>query len=165
MEYIEKSDNVEKVYSVYYDKEKLNELLDKIVRNASYKNDCEYTIRFQPSLAYIIQRILVNDPDSIYEFLNYETNDELVPIDKKIEAASKAVDEIDNFDFDKKIEAIKRLKKIYTVKKEKKYFDTELLKQYYLQAYSLFELELKSVKTIKKNSGRVLLKDYKKLKQ
>jgi len=113
-----------------------------------------------PELAFIIERILSDEPNSIYKFLNYATHDELVPIDEKIAAANKAVDEIDNFDFDKKINALNSLKQFCEDKKAKKYFDVELLKQYYLQARSLFELELVSEKTIK-NSGRVLLKDYK----
>ena len=43
MEFIEKSDNVERVYSVYYDDKKLKELLDEVVRNASYKTDGTFT--------------------------------------------------------------------------------------------------------------------------
>ena len=212
MEFIEKSDNVERVYSVYYDDKKLKELLDEVVRNASYKTDGTFTAPYNasfegnvfisgadlpngnpmyenikriyrftsngpysyhgdsiavegtqvtpPELAFIIERILSDEPNSIYKFLNYATHDELVPIDEKIAAANKAVDEIDNFDFDKKINALNSLKQFCEDKKAKKYFDVELLKQYYLQAHSLFELELVSEKTIK-NSGRVLLKDYK----
>lgn len=212
MEFIEKSDNVERVYSVYYDSKKLKELLDEVVRNASYKTDGTFTAPYNasfegnvftsgadlqngdpmyenikriyrytsngpysyhddsiavegtqvtpPELAFIIEGILSDEPNSIYEFLNYATHDELVPIDEKIAAANKAVDEIDNFDFDKKINALNSLKQFCEDKKAKEYFDVELLKQYYLQARSLFELELVSEKTIK-NSGRVLLKDYK----
>ncbi len=212
MEFIEKSDNVERVYSVYYDSKKLEELLDEVVRNASYKTDGTFTAPYNasfegnvftsgadlpngdpmyenikriylytsngpysyhddsiavdgtqvtpPELAFIIERILSDEPNSIYEFLNYATHDELVPIDEKIAAANKAVDEIDNFDFDKKINALNSLKQFCEDKKAKEYFNVELLKQYYLQARSLFELELVSEKTIK-NSGRILLKDYK----
>lgn len=213
MEFIEKSDNVERVYSVYYDCEKLKELLDEIVRKASYKTDGKFTAPYNasfegnaftsgaslpngdpmyenikriyrytsngpysyhddsiavegtkvtpPELAFIIERILSEDSDSIYEFLNYTTHDELVPIDEKIAAADKAVDEIDNFDVDKKINALNSLKQFCEDKKSKEYFDAELLKQYYLQARSLIELQLVSEKTMKSSSGRVLLKDYK----
>lgn len=212
MEFIEKSDNIERVYLVCYDNEKLKELLDKVVRNASYKTDGRFTAPYNasfkgnafisgadlpngdpmyenikmiynytsngpysyhndsiavegteitpPKLAFIIERILSDEPNSIYEFLNYATHDELIPIDEKIAAANKTVNEIDNFDFDKKINALNSLKQFCEDKKAKKYFDVELLKQYYFQARSLFELELVSEKIIK-NSGRVLLKDYK----
>ena len=65
-----------------------------------------------------------------------------------------------NFDFDKKINALNSLKQFCEDKKAKEYFDVELLKQYHLQAVLLFELQLVSKKTMK-NSGRILLKDYK----
>ncbi len=212
MKFIEKSDNVERVYSVYYNNEKLKELLDEVVRNASYKTEGVFTAPYNatfrenaftsgadlpngdpmyenikriylytsngpfsyrddsiavegtqvtpPELAFIIERVLSNEPNSIYEFLNYATHDELVPIDEKIAVANKAVDEINNFDFDKKIKALNSLKNLCKYKSEKKYFDVELLKQYYSQARSLFEMELVSEKTMK-NNGRILLKDYK----
>lgn len=213
MEFIEKSDNVERVYSVYYDCEKLKELLDEIVRKASYKTDGKFTAPYNasfednaftsgaslpngdpmyenikriyrytsngpysyyadsiavegtkvtpPELAFIIERILSEDSDSIYEFLNYITHDELVSIDEKIAVADKVVDEIDNFDVDKKINALNNLKQFCEDKKSKEYFDVELLKQYYQQARSLIELQLVSERTIKNSSDRVLLKDYK----
>lgn len=213
MKFIEKSDNVERVYSVYYDCEKLKELLDEIVRKTSYKTDGEFTAPYNasfegnaftsgaslpngdpmyenikriyrytsngpysyhddsiavegtkvtpPELAFIIERILSENSDSIYEFLNYTTHDELVPINEKIAVADKVVDEIDNFDVDKKINALNNLKQFCEYKKSKEYFDAELLKQYYLQARSLIELQLVSEKTMKNSSGRVLLKDYK----
>ena len=49
MEFIEKSDNVERVYSVYYDDKKLKELLDEVVRNASYKTDGTFTAPYNAS--------------------------------------------------------------------------------------------------------------------
>ena len=212
MEFIEKSDNIERVYLVYYDDKKLKELLNEVVRNASYRTDGTFTAPYNasfegnvftsgadlpngdpmyenikriyrftskgpysyhddsiavegtqvtpPELAFIIEKILSNETNSIYKFLNYANHEELVPIDEKIAAANKAVDEIDNFDFDKKINALNSLKRFCENKKGKEYFDVELLKKYYLQACSLFELELVSEKTIK-NGGRILLKDYK----
>ena len=197
---------------VYYDDKKLKELLNEVVRNASYRTDGTFTAPYNasfegnvftsgadlpngdpmyenikriyrftskgpcsyhddsiavegtqvtpPELAFIIEKILSNESNSIYKFLNYANHEELVPIDEKIAAANKAVDEIDNFDFDKKINALNSLKRFCENKKGKEYFDVELLKKYYLQACSLFELELVSEKTIK-NGGRILLKDYK----
>lgn len=212
MEFIEKSDNIEKVYSVYYDSEKLKKLLDEIVRNVSYKTDGKFTAPFDasfegnvftsganlpngdpmyenidsiyrytshgyysyhndsiavegtlvtpPKLAFIIEKILSNEPNSIYNFLDYATSSELVSIDEKIIVANKSVDEIDNFDYDKKINALNNLKQLCENKKEKKYFDSELLKQYYLQACSLVEFQLVSEKTIR-TGERILLKDFK----
>ena len=127
MEFIEKSDNVERVYSVYYDDKKLKELLDEVVRNASYKTDGTFTAPYNasfegnvfisgadlpngnpmyenikriyrftsngpysyhgdsiavegtqvtpPELAFIIERILSDEPNSIYKFLNYATHE------------------------------------------------------------------------------------------
>lgn len=215
MEFIERKDNVEKVYSVNYNVEKLKDLLDEIVKNVSYKIDGTFTAPYNasfegntftsgaslpngdpmyenikriyrytsngpysyrddsiavegtqvtpPELAFIIKRILAEDSNSIYEFLAYETYGELIPIDKKIEYANKDVDEIDNFDFDNKICALNKLKQLCEDKKSKKYFDVELLRQYYLKACSLFELQLLSEKVTKNGEG-VLLKDYKKTK-
>ena len=44
MEYIQKNDDAEKVYSVFYDSEGLEKLLDEIVRNASYKTNGCFTM-------------------------------------------------------------------------------------------------------------------------
>ena len=49
MEYIEKKGNVERVYEVLYDKEKLKELLDKIVRTASYREEGTHIILAGPN--------------------------------------------------------------------------------------------------------------------
>ncbi len=212
MKFIEKNDNVEKVYSVYYDAEKLKKLLDEIVKNASYKIDGKFTAPYNasfednvftsgaslpngdpmyenitsiyrytsngpysyhddsiavegtevnpPELAFIIERILAENPNSIYAFLDYPNHEELIPIDEKIATANKKIDEIDNFDVDKKFEALDNLKQLCEDKKAKKYFDVDLLKLYYLQARSLFELQLVSEKFMK-SSDKVLLKDYK----
>lgn len=211
MKFIEKNDSVEKVYSVYYDGEKLKKILDEIIKKASYKIDGKFTAPYgasfennvftsgaslpngdpmyenikriyrytsngpysyhddsiavegtevtSPALAFIIEGILSENPNSIYAFLDYQTHEELIPIDEKIAIANKTVDEIDNLDVDKKIEALNSLKQLCEDKKSKKYFDVDLLKQYYLQARSLFELQLVSEKS--KSGGRILLKDYK----
>lgn len=208
MKYIEKNKNVERVYSVHYDSEKLKELLDEVVRNLSYRTDGHFNplhiITFDgnvitsganlpngdpeyenikkieyynyqddsirvvgtkvtsPRLAFIIKKILSDDEKGIYEFLDYKNASELIPIDEQIVAANKAIDEIDNFDFNKKMSALNELKSLCAVKENKQYFDVELLKQYYLQAYSLIELELISEKTMM-SGNRVLLKDFKSL--
>lgn len=117
----------------------------------SYRYDSiavEGTQVIPPELAFIIERILSDEPDSIYEFLNYGTHDELVPIDEKITAANKTVDGIDNFDFDKKINELNKLKNLCEKRKLKLYFDTELLKHYYSQACDLINLQLISEKTV-----------------
>lgn len=43
MKYVERTDDIEKVYSVHYDGEKLKKLLDEIVRKASYRVDGSFT--------------------------------------------------------------------------------------------------------------------------
>ena len=43
MEYIENKDNVERVYSVHFDNEKLKNLLDEIIRNVSIRINGKYT--------------------------------------------------------------------------------------------------------------------------
>ena len=60
----------------------------------------------------------------------------------------------------KLIISLNNLKQLCENKKEKKYFDSELLKQYYLQACSLVEFQLVSEKTIR-TGERILLKDFK----
>jgi len=212
MEYVEEYGNIETEYLVYYDKEKLTELLDKIVKNVSYRTDGDFDLPYDtefidnifiskpilpngdpmyenveriyyytsnssnsfhndsiavkgtkvtsPELAFIIKGLISDDPDSIYEFLEYEDSSELVSIDDKIAITNRLIDKIDNFDFRKKIYAIETLKQYCEEKRDKKYFDTELLKQYYLQARSLIEFEQIS-KTERKKGKRILLTDYK----
>lgn len=216
MEFIETNDTIERVYSVYYDSEKLKKLLDEIIKNVSYKTEGTFTApsdaKFEgnrfisgadlpngdpmyeninriyrytsdepwsypydsigvegtqvtpPELAFIIVSILADEPNSIYEFLNYPADDELIPMDEKIETTNKIINETDNFDFDNKIDALNYLKSLYEKKQNKEYFDVELLKHYYLQARSLFELELVSEKIMKKGD-KVTLNDYKPLKK
>lgn len=212
MKFIEKKENVERVYEVYYDREKIKEILDEIVKKTSYKTEGKFTAPSgasfkgneftngaslpngdpmyenikriyyytsngpysyhndsiavegiqvtSPELAYIIERILADEPESIYEFLEYLFHPELVPIDEKIKKLNKEIDNIDNFDFDKKINALNNLKRLCEEKKAKAYFDTDLLRNYYMRAFFLVELRLVSEKTIT-NGSRVLLKDLK----
>lgn len=216
MEFKEYNDIIERVYSVYYDSEKLKKLLDEIIKNVSYKTEGTFTApsdaKFEgnrfisgadlpngdpmfenikriyrytsdepwsyhddsigvegtkvtiPCLAFIVGNILADEPNSIYQFLNYPADDELIPIDEKIETTNKIINETDNFDFDNKIDALNHLKSLYEKKQNKEYFDVELLKHYYLQARSLFELELVSEKIMKKGD-RLSLNDYKPLKK
>ncbi len=211
MEFIEKSDTVERVYSVFYDKENLTKLLDEIIKKTSYRTTGKFTAPYDatykgkvftsganlpngdpmfenikeiyrftskgpysyhgdsiavegtivtpPELVDIIMKILKENQKGIVDFLNYKNNSELIPIDEKIDTANKAIDAIDNFSFEEKIEAIKTLEKYCNEKKEKRYFDVELLKQYYLKACSLIGLSLISEKTIM-HDQKILLKDY-----
>lgn len=212
MKFIEKKENVEREYDVYYDREKLKEILDEIVKKTIYKTDGNFTAPHgasfngneftkgaslpngdpmyenikkiyyytssgpysyhndsiavegtqvtSPELAYIIEKILADEPESINEFFEYFFHPELVPIDEKIKKLNNEIDEIDNFDFDRKINALNNLKCLCEEKRVKAYFDPDLLRKYYTQAYFLFELRLVNEKT-KINGSRILLKDYK----
>lgn len=210
MKYIERFENIEREYQVFYDREELLRIRNELVARLSYKEigtfdivgrlDDENTIKdgerlpngeqkyeiekithrelkkigsyydikiqgkktTSPQLAYIINDILDERTNScLYNFINYETNDELLPIDKKIFNTNREIDRISNFDYDEKIGALRKLKRLCEDKENNRYFDIDLLKQYYLQACSKIELQLISEKVIK-NSNRILLKDYKK---
>ena len=216
MEYIEKNETTERVYSVYIDREKLKDLLDEIIKKTSYRENGTFTAPYNasfkenvftfganlpngdpmyenikriyrytsdepysyhndsigvegtqvtpPKLAFIIEDILSGEEQSIYSFINYPNHQELISIDEKISAANKAVDEISNFNVRDKISALTRLNKHILDKEAQRYFDVELLKKYYSQACLLIELQLVSEKNIK-NSGKILLRDHKPLKQ
>lgn len=209
MEYIEKSDTVERVYEVYYDEVKLKKLLDDIVRNGSYKIDGRFKLSSEtfiknnkvirggflpngdpmyekircvdrsddrdmygdwihyvegvevtsPKLAYIIEKIIYKD-EGINEFLEYDQDSELIPIDEKIYAAKIELDNIEDSKLDEILMALNKLKKLYENKKDGKYFDVDLLKKYYTEATYLIGLKLISEKTVK-NGSKMLLNNYK----
>ena len=217
MKFKDKSEDVERIYSVHYDHKQLKKLLDEIIKKTSYRVSGKFTAPFDakfegtkfisgaslpnndpmyedikriyrftsngaysypydsiavegtevtsPELAYIIKGILSGDSNSFSNLLDYKNNCELIPIDEQIANANKAVDEINNYDVDKKISQLTRLKQLLEYKKSGRYFDSELLIQYDLQAISLFELELISEKIINIGNGtRVLLKNLKTIK-
>ena len=117
------------------------------------------TLVVPPELSVIILEILSGEPDGIYRFISYPSSGELVPIDEQIANTNRNVDEISNFDVDNKIRELNKLKKLCEAKETKSFFDSELLKQYYLQACELIELHLTSEKNIK-SGCRILLKDF-----
>lgn len=214
MQLDEKKDNVEKVFSVCYDGKKLESLLDKIVKETSYRTAGTFTapsdveVDFKrneiisgarlpngdpiyenikriykytsksvhsyhndsigvegievtaPLLSYIIDDILLDKCDSIYDFLNYETCGELISIDEEIRLCDEYINSINNFKTEDKIYHLNKLKKLCERKRLKQYFNVELLGQYYLQAQSLIELHLESEKTYK-TGNKILFKDYK----
>ena len=132
----------------------------------SYHNDSiavDATMLTSPLLAYIISDILLDKPNSIYDFLNYASNDELIPIENKIDMINKSIDEISNFNTDEKISALESLKNLCEKKKLNQYFNTELLNQFYMEACEIIELRLVSEKNLK-NGPKILLKDYKSIK-
>ena len=114
-----------------------------------------------PLLEYIIRNILKGDENGINDLMNYQNYPELIDIDVKIDDANKKVDEINNFSFDEKIDAINTLKAFFEDKKAGRYFDVKLLQALYDEALSLFELELKQETIITEKKGKIALKDLK----
>lgn len=209
MQYIDKrvlkDSNVEILFDVQYDANKLKDLLDRIVKKASYREKGRFTAPYYaryennkfindivlpngdsmyenierissfdhddyievvgvevtpPRLAYIIDGILKNKEESIYDLMNYRDNPELIPITEKITKANKGIDEISNLDIDNKIGALERLKELCENKKKGKYFDTQLLSEFYVEALSLIDLSIVKETVVTERKGKILLKSY-----
>jgi len=95
-----------------------------------------------PKLARIIRGMIEDMPTSLYDFLLYDSDEELVPIDEKIARANAKVDSIDNSNYEEKINALKELGDLCKAKENGEYFDPELIKSCYKEAYNLLELSL-----------------------
>ena len=96
-----------------------------------------------PDLAYIIKDFCdTESAEALRQILDYEYNNELIPIDNKINYYNTLISSIDNFDFDDKIHALKMLKKLCEDKKSGQYFNAELLQKYYSQVLNSIDLEL-----------------------
>ena len=113
-----------------------------------------------PHLATLIHDVLEEKEGSIPNLLKYENSEELIPMDEIIARQLDKVDEIGNFDFDNKIQALEELKRLVSLQKNHHYFDVDLLKKLYYESLSIIGLELVSEKIIKKGD-KVLLKEYK----
>ncbi|MBR2828494.1 MAG: hypothetical protein IKE70_04615 [Bacilli bacterium] len=209
MYYIEVDDFVERTYSVSFDKDELEKLLDTIVKTSSYRvegkfevagikskkglshitlmngdplyenvqnsynqsgydelGDREEFLSFTaskvvpPHLSTLVHDILEEKEESLSNLLEYDNSEELIPIDEIITRQLDKVNEIDNFDFDNKIQALEELKKLVFAKKNHHYYDVDLLKKLYSESLSIIGLELVSEKVTKKGD-KILLKEYK----
>ena len=102
-----------------------------------------------PELAYIIRDFLIyEDADSLQAILDYTYNDELIPIDNSIKDYNVLIDSLDNFDYDHKIHALKKLKTLCEKKKTGQYFDAKALQYYYSHVLNAFDLELEAINEI-----------------
>lgn len=102
-----------------------------------------------PKLAYIIAGILKGDEDSIQSLLEYRNSDELIPIQNKINSANDKVNNISNYEFGRKIEALKKLEELCNDENENKFFDIPKLEYYYSVSLKTIELQLISEKCFK----------------
>ena len=112
-----------------------------------------------PHLASIIDSILKGEEKAIPNLLKYGNDEELVPIDVKILALNDKINNIDNMNCDMKISALEDMKRLIKEKKEHQYYEPELLKQYYMKALSIIELNMISEKLMV-DGPKVLLKNY-----
>ena len=99
-----------------------------------------------PRLAYIIEEILLGNPDSLNDLIDYKDNIELIPIDNRIDNINTIVNSLNNFDFDNKIAALKSLKNLCEKKAASQYFDAKVLKEYYFQVSSIIKIRLANEK-------------------
>ncbi len=116
-----------------------------------------------PKLATIIEGILNGHEGSFRAFIKYETEYELISIDEKIAAAKLDAEMIDESKPDAKIKALKRIEKLYLEKRDNRYFNTDLLKDYYNLARSLFKLHL--VKETVEKDDYIEMDDYRPVKK
>ena len=99
-----------------------------------------------PRLAYIIEEILLGNPDSLNDLIDYKDNIELIPIDNRIDNINTIVNSLNNFDFDNKIAALKSLKNLCEKKAASQYFDAKVLQEYYFQVSSIIKIRLANEK-------------------
>ena len=117
-----------------------------------------------PKLAMHIRGMIEGIPTSLYDFLLYDSDEELIPIDEKIARANAKVDSIDNSNYEEKIQALKELGELCKAKENGEYFDPELIKSCYKEAYGLLELSL--VRETKTGfHSKMLLKNIRPLKK
>ena len=99
-----------------------------------------------PKLAYILHSLLTGFSNNIYDFLNYENHEDLVPIKDRIEKAEEKVNQTNIYDFDEHIKAVEELRKVCKERDEGHFFDVPLLKNYYQKARDLMTVQLVSEK-------------------
>ena len=178
---IDKNGNVEREYSVDYDKERLEKLLDEIIKNVSYRIDGHFeessdkfiiskgqikesptlpngdvvyenienivrksetylfdivsfnaTKVMSPQLAYILQKILKEDPTCIKELFDYSKHKELnITIGDTIAEIYIAMINTPTNEIEVKIKLLEDLKKWWEREKKGQYFNIEKLRQYY----------------------------------
>ncbi len=119
----------------------------------------EGTEIISPRLAYIIGEILLGNPDSLNDLIDYKDNIELVPIDNRIDNINTIVNSLNNFDFDNKIAALKSLKDLCERKAANQYFDAKMLKEYYAQVSLIIKIRLASEKTDSINDKKLTKKN------
>lgn len=106
-----------------------------------------------PELGRYVGQVLNGSPRGVFDILDYEHHEELMPIEKRIEMAQKSMEgarECDTY-FRKK-----RLNELIALRDSGKGFDIELLKAYHNQACDIIELQ-------EQESGAILtLNQYKK---
>lgn len=112
-----------------------------------------------PHLATLLHDVLEEKEESISNLLKYGNSEELIPIDEMITRQLHKVDEIDNFDFDNKIQALEELKRLVFAKENHHCYDVDLLKRLYSDSLSIIGLKLICEKFVR-DENKVLLKDY-----
>ncbi len=112
-----------------------------------------------PQLSIILKRILEGDEKALYDLVDYENNEELIPIETKVIKANKKVNEIDNYDVDNKIAALKELKKVLEKSKSEEFSNEFLLRNYYSKALALIRMHLIS-ETVYKEEPEISLNHY-----
>ena len=214
MNYEVTNGNVKKIYSVHFDNEKLEDVLNGVCREACYKvkderlempsgakwkenkiidgaklpngdpmfininSIYEYTSNggysypndslgidgtklIVPKLAYILADLIDNKEGSLKEFLDYEHSPELISIDKKISILSARIDNVNNENYNRKIELLEQMKELCENKKNNHFFNASLLAIYYEEACSIIELHLeKEIITQRITDEKIKIKDF-----
>lgn len=104
-----------------------------------------------PELASIVYDIINKDNRGLERLLDYQNNDDLIPIDEQIANLRNGVNAMSDFDVDDKIDALTELKGLLQRKANKEFFDAELLKSYYERVLQLITFKLD--KTITHHDG------------
>ena len=72
MQYIEKNDNIERVYNVFFNEEELSRILDEIVKNVNYEEEGTFTLSYNACVDYSNNHILSGEdlPNKMPRFKN-----------------------------------------------------------------------------------------------
>ncbi len=135
-------------YAPYYLDSKLirNLVTTNTGRVKEYDMETRYIYHFSydkyepPHLVSLIYGLLNNDPQDLYEILNYTIENTKLSLDSKINTLNQEFNQIDLEDISKKKEKLKELEKLLKLKELNK--NQKDIEAYYNQLISLIKFEL-----------------------
>ena len=103
---------------------------------------------YVPRLAEIIKSILDGSSYALDELKEYAGSVELIPIKDRIIDFSKRIDLISNYEYEIKIDGLKRLRELCDMEDNHHYFNIKDLLEAYKKTFSLLKVQLVSIKVV-----------------